>query len=218
MPQTKIKLFWNGLKVAGDRQLIKGHWSYQAAQTEPLSISERMRFYFKGYDPRSSAIAESLGGRGSYCNPDDSHGDAHFDVTPGHELWATACAAYMQQEEKRIARLEKRKEKTSYLAPAVDETVSNIRKLIARVAKRVEPIAAERKPEHEVLRLLSIHPWRAIDLDRHKSLFCNNLAARVETLRNLGFVRLDSDTEFTSYAITRLGRGLLQRLDTEVYQ
>lgn len=158
MNQQKIKFFWNGLKVAGDRKLLKGHWSYQANQPEAFALlstadqsverfqkayGERIRFYFKGYDSRSSAVAESLNGQGSYCNLDDSHGDSHFDVIPGSVLWAVACAMYIQQEEKRIARLERRKAQAGPLAPAVADTIRVVRVNIAEVANRAEGVADE---------------------------------------------------------------------------
>jgi len=106
---ANIKFFWNGLKVAGDRKMtVKGHWSYQAAQTTPATeLAEHVTFY-AGYCEQSDEICKSFGGNGFAMSLDDCATRPKFTLTPADPRWADAMAAAITGAQRTLASLQRR--------------------------------------------------------------------------------------------------------------
>lgn len=147
-----LKIFWNGIKVENawgnpieaSNKLIKGHWSYQR-RDDSRGLVERLRFYFKGYDPRSSDVAVAMGGKGTFCGIDDTHRDAHFEVVRGDSLWFAVVDAYAKQENRMADRIERKATKSGM----VNDSVASIRAKAVALTASCKPMGLAEAEEAE---------------------------------------------------------------------
>lgn len=146
MATTKqtIRFFWNGVKRAGNKELVGGHWSYQAAQDLPgrVALEEKITFYAKSWTDLADSIAIEMGGTGFESTVDDLSHCPRFTLAPDSDRFADALEMMIKQEERAAKWFERREAKGKLDAYGRKEWGYQLEK-IERLRDRLAELSAE---------------------------------------------------------------------------
>jgi len=105
---TTIKFFYNGLKINGEKKLVKAHYSViQNWVSGEREIKDQLVIYASEYSGFPAEIHEMFEVENNTDYNQDYFEKDRIRVHPGHDLFTAVLAAFEKQQARRIKRAEK---------------------------------------------------------------------------------------------------------------